>query len=116
MRAFLIDPYALDITEVQYNGDYKTIYKLIDADIFTCVTFNEEEDTIFIDDEGMINGKEQAFFRVVGTPSGDSYPLVGKGLVLGTNEDGESVEPKVTLEKLRKQIQFIPAILVRQFI
>ena len=116
MKAFLIDPYAMTVTEVQYGGDYNEIYKLTDCDIFTCVTFNEHEDSIFIDDEGLINGKEQAFFRVVDTPRGPSYPLVGKGLVLGTNEEGESVEPKVTLEQLKKQIQFIPAILVRQFV
>ena len=116
MKAFLIDPYTQTVTATTYSGDYNDIYGKIDCDIFTCVTFNEDEDTIFIDDEGLVNGKEQAFFRVIDTPSGDSYPLMGKGLVLGTNEEGESVEPKVTLEKLKRQIQFIPAILVRQFI
>ena len=116
MKAFLIDPYEATIKEVQYKGDYNEIYDLIDAEIFTCVSFNEEEDNIFIDDEGMINGKDQAFFRVIDTPAGDTYPLIGKGLVLGTNEDGESVEPKITLEQLKKQVQFIPAVLIHQFI
>jgi hypothetical protein len=116
MKAFLIDPYAMTVTETTYSGNYNEIYGKIDCSIFTCVTFNDEEDTVFIDDEGLVNGKEQAFFRIIDTPRGDTYPLVGKGLVLGTDEDGESVEPKITLEKLKKQIQFIPAILVRQFI
>lgn len=116
MKAFLIDPYEATIKEVQYGGDYNEIYDLIDCQIFTCVTFTEDEDTIFVDDEGLVNGKEQAFFRVVDTPRGPSYPLVGKGLVLGTNEEGDSVEPKITLEKLKKKIQFIPAFLVRQFV
>ena len=116
MKAYLIDPYAMTVEEVQYSGDYNDIYALTDCQTFTCLTFNEDEDTLFLDDEGLINGKEQAFFRLVDTPSGDTYPLVGKALVLGCNEEGESVEPKITLEGLRNQVQFIPALLVRQFI
>jgi hypothetical protein len=106
----------MSVEEVQYSGDYKDVYTLTDCQTFTCLTFNEDEDTLFLDDEGLINGKEQAFFRLVDTPSGDTYPLVGKALVLGCNEEGESVEPKITLEGLRKQVQFIPALLVRQFV
>ena len=116
MKAFLIDPYALKVGEVEYSGDYKDIYTLTDCQIFTCLTFNEEEDTLYLDDEGLINDKEKAFFRIVGTPRGETYPLVGKALVLGCNEEGDAVEPKITLEKLRKQVQFIPALLVRQFV
>lgn len=116
LKAFLIDPYAMTVTETTYSGDYNDIYEKIDCEIFACVTFNDDEDTIYIDDEGLVNGKEQAFFRIINTPQGNTYPLVGKGLVLGTDEEGATVEPKITLEKLKKQIQFIPPILVRQFI
>lgn len=104
IRAYLIDPFNETVSEVKYSGDYQDIYKLIDCETFTCVELNEHGDTVFVDDEGLVNGRYQDFFKLRGYPS----PLAGKGLVLGTNEDGESVEPKMSLEALREQVQFIP--------
>jgi hypothetical protein len=101
MKAFLIDPFTQTINEVDYNGDYKSIYSLISSsainvDTFTCVNLNEQEDTIFVDDEGLLKDlNSQRFFTVNG------HVLAGKGLVLGTNEEGESVSPKITIEQLR---------------
>ena len=111
MKAYLIDPFAQTITEVEYSGDYKQIYSLIDADLFTTATFNEHGDTVFVDDEGLINGKPQEFFLVRGYPT----PLAGKGLILGTDEDGESVEPSITLDQCRALVDWIPNIYTYHF-
>lgn len=46
----------------------------------------------------------QHFFKLEGLTS----PLAGKGLVLGTNNRGESISPKqVTLEDLQRWVTFI---------
>jgi hypothetical protein len=103
MNAYLIDPTAMTVTQVEYNGDFKVIYTLIDADAFDCARFNREGDAVFVDDEGLINGKEQNFFKINGYPT----PLAGKGLVLGCDMNtGESISPSVTLQWLRDNVMF----------
>ena len=116
MKAYLIDPFARAITEVEYNGDYNEIYDLIDCDVFACVDIDCKGNTVFIDDEGLITGKEQEFFNITHDEQGASQPLAGKGLVLGTDKEGESVAPSLTIEELRKRVKFIPLPLLQQFI
>lgn len=104
MKAYLIDPTTNTTSEVDYNGDYKQIYTLIGPGVhtFTTVMINEQQDTIFVDDEGFLYPKSLGWFRVA------SYHqlLAGKGLVLGTDEEGDSIEPTITLEELKEQISF----------
>lgn len=106
MKAYLIDPFTQTVSEVEYSGDYREIYSLIDCDTFTCADFNPFGDTVFVDDEGLINGKPQEFFLIGDYPT----PLAGKGLVLGTNEDGESVEPSMTIHQVAARVDWIPNI------
>lgn len=101
MKAFLIDPKAQSITEVDYSGDYQDIYALIEADTFDVVRLYPTGDGAFIDDEGLL--KEQEFFWVHRNYPG---PLAGRGLVLGVDEEGESAAPAVTLQQLAKDITF----------
>lgn len=109
MKAYLIDPFTRTVSQVEYSGDYQQIYSFIDCDTFTCADFNDKGDTVFVDDEGLINGKPQEFFLVDGYPT----PLAGKGLVLGTNQEGESVEPSITLSELDDAIQWISPLELR---
>lgn len=102
MNAYLIDPFARTITQVEYSGDYKQIYDLIDADCYDCARINREGDAIFVDDEGLIREKAQSFFLHEDYPN----PLAGKGLVLGCDAQGESVAPHTTLEELKSKITF----------
>ena len=104
MRAFLIDTPNKQIVEVDYDGNYKSINKLIHADLFTVVYLDPSvmPDVVFVDDEGLINNNPHGWFKV------DTYPqpLRGYGLVLGTDADGESVSPNVTLDALRARVTF----------
>ena len=109
MKAYLIDPYECTITQVEYSGDFEEIYKLIDCDYFDCVGFNEFRDTLYVDDEGLYKDNKE-FFMIDGYPQ----PLVGKALVLGTNREGDSIAPKISLTKLKKMVQFIPSIFIRE--
>jgi hypothetical protein len=58
---------------------------------------------VFVDDEGLVNGQHQHFFVVDGYPQ----PLAGKGLVLGVDQEGDSVTPSVSLEQMRKMVTFV---------
>lgn len=103
MRAYLIDPFAKEVSEVNYTGDYKNINEHIQAPMFCVVDIDNDGDSIFIDDEGLYV-EEQEFFWF------DGYPqmLAGRGLVLGTDKEGESVEPKCSIDWLRERIRFQP--------
>lgn len=97
MRAILIDPFTQTIEEVDYSGDYKDIYGLIECDLFTTVYLpNTSDDTLFVDDEGLYV-ENQRFFKI----DGFEQPLAGRGLLLGTDEEGESVDCMSTVEEVK---------------
>jgi hypothetical protein len=100
-KAYLIDPVTRTVEEVNYSNDFTDIYDLIDCDTFTCVNFNKHNDTIFVDDEGLFKSDQQ-FFHVQGYPQ----PLAGKGLILGTDDEGESVSPVIGYEDFCKLVTF----------
>jgi hypothetical protein len=102
MKAFLVDPVENKITEVDYDGDYKSIKTLIEADLFDVVRINVEGDCFFVDDEGLYSNKP--FWAYQNFP----HPLAGKSLVLGTDHVGESISPMIiTLEHLQRNIAWI---------
>lgn len=104
MKAYLIDPFTQSVNEVDYSGQYQDIYSLIDCSCFTVADFNEFGDCVFVDDEGLISGKFQEFFMISGYPQ----PLAGKGLILGCNSEGDSVEPSITIEQARALVDWVP--------
>ena len=100
MIAYLIDPHAKTVEQVDYSGEYQDIYKLIDARTFDVARL-AEGDGIFIDDEGLMVD-EPVFFK----HKDYRHPLVGKGLVLGCDDEGNSISPACTLDELRAQVSF----------
>ena len=111
MKAYLIDSQARTVTETDYNGDYQHIYKLISVETFTVVRVPGSDgfaglmsDCVFVDDEGLLNNPRH-FFTLKGYPQ----PLAGNGLVLGTDDEGESVEPRMSLDDLRAMVGFVQA-------
>lgn len=108
MQAILIDPFEQTIIQVEYTGQYQQIYDLIDAETFDCARINEQGDGIFIDDEGLIREKPQAFFWHKNYPQ----PLAGKGLVLGVDDEGESVAPFTTLDEIKRDVKWVVPIRV----
>lgn len=104
MQAYLIDPIAERVSVVDYDGDYNSIYKLIDCSMFDLVNITHDGDAIFVDDEGLFK-RRQWFFEYL-FPNGRSVTLAGRGLVLGVDHEGESVSPKIDLEELTSRITF----------
>lgn len=99
MKTFVIDPEERTITEATYEGDIEEIYELGDFDRFAVAEFNLQGDAAYVDDEGLFK-VDPHFFVINGYPQ----PLAGKGIVLGCNEDGETVEPSVTLDWLKENV------------
>ena len=108
MKAYLILPQSRTIEEVNHSGDYKQIYDFIGATTFDAVCLYENRDTAYIDDEGLIpkthKGKqvEQHFWIHRNYPT----PLAGAGLILGCDDEGETVAASCTIEQLRDDVKW----------
>jgi hypothetical protein len=102
MLTILIDPFQNQITEELITQDYKDLYKLLDCEMFDAIRINDQRDSVFIDDEGLYK-PDQQFFMIEGYPQ----PIAGKGLIIGSNEAGESQPPKITLQEARDSIIFL---------
>jgi hypothetical protein len=97
---FLIDPAAMSIVPWLYNGDWRTIAPAIRTgqSPFTIVEIGGG-DVIYVDDEGLLKPLDW-FFAV----KGGHQPFGGCGLVLGSNEEGESVSAKIALHDLKRRV------------
>jgi len=105
MKAYLINPDEATITEIEYNGDWRTITEHLGGApvrFFTTVALNHDHDAIFVDDEGLINDNPHGWFEL----QTYNQPLKGLGLVLGVDEAGMSVAPVATLEQVKALVKF----------
>lgn len=111
MRAILIDPVQHTINEVEHDAsDYHNINKAIRAELFTTINLLEPGDAVFIDDEGRINGRGEGLggFRLLGDPDESlSVPLAGYGLVLGSDDKGDTAPAKTNLDWLRAHVEWL---------
>lgn len=109
VKAILIDPFTMTVTEVEHDADnYQGIYDLIShetmrVDTFTCAYSKllKPGDAIFVDDNGLLKPCER-FFKYAGY----EQPLAGKGLVLGSDNEGDTVAAKSSVDIVRVSTMF----------
>lgn len=102
MKAYLIDSQNKTVSEVEYDGTIDCIYRHLDVGTFDVVQLDDNGDSVFVDDEGLLKDPYY-FFEVQGV----SFPLAGRGLVLGTDDEGDSVEPVMSLDSLKERVSFL---------
>ena len=107
MKVYLIDPFTKTVTAVEYDGKSENIYKLIDCSLFTVSYIGAEQDAIFIDDEGLMKKPDSQEFFLFKRDDGSEQFLAGKGLVVGCDDEGETIEPSVTLDYVQLRVEFI---------
>lgn len=102
-KGYLIHPETKSM-EVVDVGDWRHMNQLIGSRTFTIGHHFDNGDVIYVD-EGLLKPGLLSF-QVRRAPQ----PLFGKGLVLGTNDEGDSVDPVTayvdTLELIRFDPQF----------
>jgi hypothetical protein len=110
IKAFLIDPFMMNVTEVERpsggRGDasLKETYGFLECDCITAVyPEGTEGDVIYVDDNGL-DVAGQAFFFCDLFPY---QPLAGKGLWVGSTRSGNDANPKMTLDYVRDHIQWV---------
>ena len=105
MKALFIDPTDETIRFLSYDGDYKSIYRILSCRTFEAVYPFDNGDTLWIDEEGLLKDSNFAFNIRADNPK-FNQTIMGKALVLGTDAEGESIECKTTLEDLKSRISF----------
>lgn len=103
MTYFLIDPFEKTIAPVYYDGNFHSIYNLIDCEMFDVVRCGKYD--LFVDDMGLFR-EDQKFFATFDYPQ----PLGGKALVVGVDREGETIPPSITLEELEARVLFVEAV------
>lgn len=104
-RAILIDPFTETVSQVTLvDTKLQTLRSLIECNIITIAGLADGVDMI-LDDEGLLkDSKSQAYFKIgIG-----SQPFAGKALVIGTDEEGNTVSlpENVTTEKVFERVIF----------
>ena len=107
MKAILIDAVNRKVELVMTDGHFRDMQRQIGCDIMTVGTYLENEDFIYVDDEGLLNGKWKDFFFIENKAGSKSQFFAGNGLVLASNEEGESVDVKTSVEDLTKMVRFL---------
>ena len=105
MKAILIDVKTQEIKEVEYDNTLQNIYDLIDCRAFDLVRLNEVDgifNSIFVDDEGLLK-ESNRYFK---TWNGNTY--AGKGLLLDTDDEGNSTDVSVSVLQVQSSVRFLP--------
>lgn len=108
MRAVLINAKDRTVTDVEVDGRKNVLhqwYKLLNVRMVEVALYiNEQEDSILVDEEGMLELDENTCFFVY---EGGHQPFAGNGLIVGKDEDGESISCHVTADEVRSKVKFL---------
>jgi hypothetical protein len=99
VQGILINPFDQTIKKVEYEGDFREIYDLIDCNTFDVVMLCDADD-LYVDDEGLL--KDNRYF------SWSGRIFAGKGLILGHNEEGETTSTSYDLQEVVDRIEWLP--------
>jgi len=100
MKGILINPHEETITEVEYSGNYKEIYDIINCRTFDVATIYNTQD-IYVDDEGLLIDN-QRFFSI------NDRTFGGKGLLLSHDDEGETKSTNLDLQIVQDMVQWLP--------
>jgi hypothetical protein len=107
VTAIKIDVVKQEVYPVQISTkNIDDIYNQLACDIFTCPMTLDNNDTLFVDDEGLFIDPSALLgaFYIDGFPS---QPLFGHGLIVGIDDEGETDEVLSTVEEIKKKVTFL---------
>ena len=106
IAGFLINPKRRSIKPYAYNGDWTTIAPALCCQWFEVVILNTENGGhhLLCDEEAKLGKQPEHFFAINGF-RGDV--IAGRALVFGTDGDGETIKPNISLEQLQRNVTFL---------
>lgn len=107
MRGILINVEDKTITNVTHDGTLESIYEHIGngCTTFCCPVVFEDNDAMYCDDESLLRPSDIKGGFIM--PDWSS-PIIGNALILGTDDDGDSVDSKTSIKWLEDNIAFVP--------
>jgi len=103
MKAILIDSASKTATETEYDGTLDSLYRLLECACVDYVRLNDDNG-MFVDDDGLLNEHHRHVF-VIETEDGRS--LVSKGLVSGSDRDGNAADTTMTVDQVAAIVTFL---------
>ena len=105
IKGILINPKDKTVTKVELqknaNGScIADIYRLIGCSTFACPVEFPNGDSLYCDDEGLLKNELEGCFMF----SDWNTPIVGNALILGTDDDGYSVNAKTSIPTVLENI------------
>lgn len=103
MRAYLIDPVAKTVTEIEHDESDGALQALLQSERRHIICMNA-----FI-----LNGRDALYSPPGGGPPHYHYsfkgclgPVYGRGLISGHTIDGEMCDPRTALKQVKKMVAF----------
>ena len=97
-KAILIDAENKQIKEVQITR-FDDIYKFLECRTFECPIMYSNDDALYLDEDGI---NDEVGFKI----KGGHYTYVGNGLIIGTDDEGGSIDAKHTVEQVKKMVHW----------
>ena len=101
MKAILIDSINKEVKEIEIGKGIEAMYEFLKCQYFTVGSYLDKQDAIFVDDEGLMNGTDVFF-----TYEGAHQPFAGNGLIMGCDDEGESVDCKISFAEVKDKVKF----------
>lgn len=100
-KALKIDVVNQTVTNITIN-DLDDIYKQIGngCELFCCPVSFENGDTLYADDESLLRENVEGCFLM----DNWSYAIVGNAIILGTDDEGESIDCKSSPMDIYKEL------------
>lgn len=99
MKAILINPADKTVKSIEIGSHYSEIYKVIDCNTFECPVIFPNQDTLYCDEEGLFKVQDGGTLM-----KNWGYPILGKMIVIGSNDEGESQDCVSTVEEIQSLI------------
>ena len=105
MKAIKIDVEKQSVYEITLGDDYKEIYPHIGngCGLFSIPVTFENGDSLYADDEGLLHPEMIGGFLMPNWIT----PIVGNAIILGADDEGESIDYKSNIEHISNQISWL---------
>ena len=109
VRAILIDPFTCTVTDVELaSTDLANLHRKLSHEVhpvrslaLAYCPFLRVGGAIYVDNQGSLESPVR-FFRIAGLEP----PLAGKGLILGTDKEGNTISASSSLELITAAVTF----------
>lgn len=108
MRLIKIDPQAKTVEAIETPGTLSDLYRLIDCRMIDVCARQDNGDSLTVDDEALYLEPQPPAFSFNGYG-----PVHGIALLTGTDDEGGTAEPAMTVEQATKCIAWLGDVYTR---